>query len=306
MSDLQGVYSAASELGIDVATLDESPDFETDTESMEAEGEVKEEALAVDAEISDEDDEVESVPEGEEKEAPVEAPTEEAPIEEPKLTAKEFQEIEAQRQAFEAEKAAFMEQKASLEKEFQEKYHEKLKAHDEIDSFLAEIAETEPDLFEVFKEKFQAHQKQYFNPVINELREKNNQLEQKLDSFMKKASDEVTITKLDSEMNKAKSTLGKEAEAAGLKVDWKKVEDLWADNPKLSVESAFYAIYGSNLTKAAASKAKVEAVAKKVEARPKVATAGNVGRSNTPTQANVPSNTFDAVRYFAKQLTGKA
>jgi hypothetical protein len=303
MSEAQNIFTVASEMGINVDSLDEGLDLGDESTSMEAEAEVKEDAeAAVDSEVSDEDDsEIEST-EGEE-EKPVEV-SEEAPIEEPKQTAKEIQEIEAARVELEAKEKAITERFAIQEKEFQEKYHEKLKAHDELDSFLAEVAETDPDLFEVFKEKFQAHQKQYFNPVINELREKNNQLEQKLDTFLKKASDEVTITKLDSEMNKAKASLGKEAEAAGLKVDWQKVEDLWADNPKLSVDAAFYALYGANLTKASASKAKVEAVEKKIQARPSVSTAGSVNRSNSPKAEVVPNNAYDAVRYYAKKLTG--
>jgi succinate dehydrogenase flavin-adding protein (antitoxin of CptAB toxin-antitoxin module) len=305
MSDLNSVYSAASELGIDVATLDEGSDFETETESTEAIGEVNEEA--VNTEALDDGESDEPTLEGEETEAPIEAPEMEAPIkEEPKLTAKEFQEIQAAKETLELERKAFTEEKVQVEKEFRAQYHEKVQAHDELDSFLTETAQNDPDLFEVIKEKFQAHQKQFNNPVINELKEQNKALNEKLDSFLNKASDEVTRTKLDSEMNQVKSTLGKEAEIAGIKVDWLKVEDAWADNPKLSLENAFYAMYGANLTKAAASKAKVEAVQKKVQARPAVATAGAVKSSNAPTKAAVPSNTFDAVRYFAKQLTGKS
>jgi succinate dehydrogenase flavin-adding protein (antitoxin of CptAB toxin-antitoxin module) len=304
MSETSGVYSAASELGINVEALDESPDFETETESMEAEGEVKEEVVETEALDDGESDEP-SLEGEEKKEIPVEE-SKEAPIEEPRLTAKEFQEIQAARQELEAREAAFTERMQAMEKDFQSKYHEKVQAHDELDSFLAELAQSDADLFDLVKEKFQAHQKQYNNPVNQKLESEVKELKAQLNQFLTKASDEVTMTKLNSELNQVKTTLGKEAEAAGLKVDWRKIEDAWADNPKIDLKKAFYAEYGESLLNAKVSKAKVEAVTKKVEGRPSVATAGTTKAAATPSAKNVPSNVYDAVRFYARELTGKA
>jgi hypothetical protein len=298
------VYSAASELGIDPNSLDESSDFETEGESTEAEAEVKDEAVEAEEEFSTEEDseETDSALEGEEKEE-VQA-TEEAVKEGPKLTAKEFQEIEAAKQAFEAEKKAFTERMQKEEKEFLEKYHTKVKDFDEIDAFLGNLAKKDPELFGILQSEMNDYQEKFSNPVINELKERNLALEKKLDAFLNKASDDVTLTKLDSEFEKFMSTTGKDAETAGLKIDRKVIEDLWEKG--LTVEEAFHAKYGSAYAKALVSKQKVAQVEKKVQARPTVPTAGSVKRSNTPANEKVPTKAEDAVRYFAKKITGKA
>ena len=301
--DNSGVMSAAAELGIDLNSLDEGSDFETETESTEAEGEVTEQAVETEPEESDLDET--EAPEGEEKtEVQTETPVVE---EEPKLTAKEFRELEAARTELATRETALKEERAAMEREFQEKYHEKVSTHDQMDDFFAHLADKDPELFDLIKGEFQEHQKQYSNPVLDATRKEIQELKNELKGFKEKTADEVTRTKLDAEMTQVKSTLGKEAEAAGLKIDWAKVEDAWADNPKLGLKNAFYAEYGESLVKASASKAKVDAVEKKVAARPAVSTAGNVSRSTAPVTQNFSKmNTRDVVGYFAKQLTGKA
>lgn len=200
--------------------------------------------------------------------------------EEPKLTRKEFLEIEQARTSFEAEKTAWMQEMESKKQEFETQYEEKIKTHDELDSFLAEIASTEPDLFEEIKAKFQNHQKQYSNPVIDKLRKEQEAMKKELGTFKARASDEVVINKLTSEMKELQGTVIKEAEAYGLKIDPKTIEDLWADS-KLPPRQAFFAVYGEQMLKAQASKAKVSHVEKKLASAPKVSTAGSVKKSNS-------------------------
>lgn len=300
MSD-NGVMSAMADLGIDPSTLDDGSDLETEDVSMDASAEVNDEVVETkDAEFSDDDSEEAPVtPEGDETKV------EEAPLEvaQPEQTAKEIQEIAAAMLELSAKEKSFMERMTNEKMEFQKEHHEKLKTHDQMDDFFAKLAEKDPDLFDLVKGEFQTHQKEYAQ--FEEFRKETQSLREEINIFKAKASDEVTRTKLDSEMNQVKSTLGKEAEAAGIKVDWSKVEDAWADNPKLDLRKAFYAEHGEALLKASVSKAKVEAVTKKVEARPQVATAGSVQRSTAPTKENIPKDAAGAVRYFARQLTGK-
>lgn len=288
------VHQAATDLGIDLNSTDEGSSLETETESMEAEGEVKNEEGQ---EPEQEEVSSEEAPSLEDEGEKAQPPMDDAP-----KTVKEIEEIKVLTQQLELKEKAFMERMQAQEMEFQKQHHEKLKAHDELDSFLAELAANDSDLFDLVKGAFQEHQKQFNNPVINSLKQKNEELEKKLDSFLGKASDEVTRTKLDAEINQVKATIGKEAEASGLKIDWTKVEDTWADNPKLSIEGAVFALYGANMMKAAASKAKVETVTKKVQARPAVNTAGNVKSSSQKAPSQVPSDAFGAVQYFAKQF----
>lgn len=303
MSELSGIYAAAAEQGIDVNSLDEDSNFGDETQSMEAEGEATEDVVKEGDEVSDEDDSEElGNPEGEETEeaAVAQEVTEDAP----KLTAKEHQELQAARDELAQERKAFTEERAQVEKELREQYTDKIKKFEEIDAFLAEYAANDPDAFDLFRGDFQKFQRQYSNPVIDSLRSELQTISQELGQFKAKASDEVTLTKLDSEMEKFMSATGKDAEAAGIKVDRKVIEDLWAKG--LTVEEAFHAKYGANYVKAKESKAKVATSEKKVQGRPAVSTAGNVSRSNTPVKHEVPKNSFDAVKYFARQLTGKA
>lgn len=297
-----GISSAMTELGIDPSTLDDGSDFETEVESTEAEGEVKEEVENTEPDSDDDSLETET-PEGEEEQS---TETAEVVEEEPKLTAKEFREIEAKRNELDAKEKAITERFATQEKELNEKYHEKVKTHDEVDAFLAHLANKDPELFDLFKAEFQDHQKMYSNPIQEQTRNEIQELRKELDSFKNKAGNEVTMTKLETEMNQAKATFGKEAEAAGLKVDWSKVEDAWADNPKLGLKNAFYAQYGEQMVKAAASKAKVEAVTKKVASIPKVATAGTVNRSNTSVATDYSKMSIgEVLRLEAQKFTGK-
>lgn len=301
-TETSGVQSIASELGFTTDSQEESPSSEVVTESTEAEGEAKNEEGEAEPTEGVETEENSST----EEDAQASAETEEVK-EEPKLTLKEFQELNAKQVELEAKEKAFTERMLAEKKEFQEKYQEKLKVHDQFDDFLGHLADKDPEFFGLIQAEYAEHLKQYSNPVIEKIRQENAAIREELDSFKNKASDEVTRTKLDSEMNQLKATLGKEAEASGLKVDWTKVEDAWADNPKLGIKNAFYAEYGEALLKAATSKAKVQAVTKKVDARPSVNTSGNLNRANAKTETNFKGmNTFDSIKELARQVTGKS
>lgn len=289
-----------ADLGIDPSSLDASDESESVSEDTEV---ATEEVEASEGEAV-EGEEVEGKEAQDNNESTGEEEKTEAPIEEPKLTLKEFQEIEAKRQEVEAKEKAFSERVAAQEKEFQEKYLSKVKDFDEMDAFLADLADKDADLFAVIQQAFKEHSKQYSNPVIENLRNETKSLREELNSFKSKASDEVTLTKLDSEMKDVKSTLGKEAEAAGLKVDWSKVEDLWAKG--IDPKKAFMAEYGEALLKARVSKTKVETAVKKVQAQPSVKTAGSMPKANAKASEPKGLSAEGWVHHFAKQLTGKS
>jgi succinate dehydrogenase flavin-adding protein (antitoxin of CptAB toxin-antitoxin module) len=287
---------ALEELGISPEALDAS-DLELGAEEESTEA-ISEEAETEPEEIETEDPE-ESLPEGEEKATPEEAPATEV-VEE--KTAKEIQEIEAQKSALEAERVAFQEERQRIETEFITQHSEKLKTHDEFDAFLTQLASDDAELFELLQEKYRDHTRAFSNPVVENLRKQQAETAQALNEIKQRFSDEATRIKYDSQLNQVKSTIGKEAEELGVKVDWKAVESAWADNPKLGLEEALYAKYGGQMAKAAASKAKVAAVEKKIQSRPSVSTAGQVNRSATTPARPVPSDPFEAVKYFARQL----
>lgn len=294
------------ELGINPDSLDSSDlDLGGDDVTAATEESSKEDPESEDGDEDGESSESveESSPEGEEKAATDEATApEEVPEEK---TAEESQDLEASRIAFEAEKKSFTEERLKTETEFVKQYAEKLKAHDDFDSFLSNMASEDSELFSLVQEEYAKFAKANHNPALEGLKKQQEDMAKSLSEIKQKFSDEATRIKYDADLTKVKSTIGKEAESLGIKTDWKLVEDVWAANPKLTLEEAFHAKYGANLAKAAASKAKVQAVENKVQSRPTVSTAGTVQRSNSKQSTSVPSDAHDAVRHFAKQYAGK-
>jgi hypothetical protein len=295
-NDLSIFESAFQELGIDKSRIDnDEPEV---TEAPKPEQDAKAEVVEENKEESDLEHEQESdevKPEGEE--------TNEAPIEEPKLTAKEFQEIELAKTELATKQQAFQEEMQAKEKEFQANYGDKLKDYNQFDDFLAYYAEKDQDMFRLIQSDFQDFIKQSAHPMVEKFNQKVSDLEAKLSKFEAKASDEVVITKLNAEVEKVKNTIGKEAEAAGIKIDYKAVEDVWGNNPKLSFEEALWAKYGASLAKAQASKAKVATAESVVKARPVVATSGAVKKSNAPTVKDYSRMSYlDILKEEAKLL----
>jgi CRISPR/Cas system-associated endoribonuclease Cas2 len=280
-NDLSPFTNAMAELGIDANKLDNDPveypeDVQAENPEAAAGEQGSEEAEAEESDLESEQ-ESEQKPEGDENN--------EAPIEEPKLTAKEFQEIESQKKALESEKIALTEERQKLETEFKQRFEEhntKLMEHQVYDDFLAHLAEKDPALYELIEAEFKEHHKQYSNPVMQRMNSELSELKKELGQFKNRASDEVTIVKMNTEIEKVKNSIGKEAETLGLKVDYKALEDVWADNGKLSFEDAFYAKYGAAMVRAAASKAKVSTAENISKARPAVNTSGVVKKSNAP------------------------
>lgn len=293
------ISSAMQELGIPQSRMDdgETPTVEAEDKEVEAQPEesIEQEASEENGDLKEEGEEAQATTEGE--------VTEEVPVEEPKLNAKEIQEIEAQRLQLDTERKAFQEERQRIETEFQEKFGEKIRMHDELDAFISDLETTDPDLFAVIKSSFGQYAKQFNNPVIAELRKQQEGLKAELDQFKSNATAEVTLAKLDTDLKKLQDSLGKEAEAAGVKLDLNKVKEVWASNPKLSPEQAAWVAYGPSLYKAAASKAKVSASEKKVAARPAVKTAGSMqaSKGNTGTDFSKMS-TREIVEWEARQL----
>lgn len=297
-----GISASMEALGIDQSSLDADEITNVETESMEADVKTAEssedDAIEEEADASEASDAAEVKAQGEEgKEAPIEAPAEAAKETETEATKLEYAEKER----------ALTERTVKFEaemKELKEKFQEKLRTHDEFDAFFIDLEAKDPDLYGLVKSAFHEHTRQYNNPVVAELKKSQEALRAELDSFKSAANAEVTLSKLDGDRKSLVNGLGKEAELAGIKFDMQKVEATWAKNPGLSLEQAAWVEYGPALMKASASKAKVEAVEKKVAARPAVKTAGAVKSSNTQVHANVPSDPFKAVHYFAKQFRG--
>ena len=303
MSDLgSDVESAMQSLGIDSATVDDGSLDPSEFNEAEASEETSpSDKEACEAELSSDTDEpLESLETTTEEEEKVEAPTEE-----PKLTLKEFQELNAKEQALAAREAKFNEDFAKKEQELEAQYGEKAREYDLFDSFLSTVAENRPELFDDLQAEMKEYQKHYANPQVDKVTREIAELKKELGQFKARASDEVTITKLDTQLKETMSTLGKEAESLGIKVDTKIIEDLWAKG--FTTDEAFEAKYGAMLRKASLSRAKVEFAEKKVKASPSVSTAGNVKRSTQSTTADYGKMSWDqAAMHALKQVTGKA
>jgi hypothetical protein len=308
MSDFSpDVIEAMKGAGVDPSSLD---DGSLDPSAFtEVEAEAKEAEAATEGEVAE-------VPEGEEIAAeegseaaaevkPEEEEKKEAPVEEPKLTLKEFQEIQAAKEELAKKEQSFMEQMQLKEKEFQAQYAEKLAEYDRFDSFLSAIAQNDPDLFKILQDQFAEHNKHFTNPEVDKVKSELAEIKKELTQFKSRASDDVTLAKLDSEWNSFMGSTGKEAEAAGVKIDRKALEDTWAAMPGQSLEAAFFAKYGKAMIAATVSKTKLQTAEKKVQAQPKVSTAGSVKRSTVPTTKDYKSMSWDeAFAYEMRQVLG--
>lgn len=285
------VLNSALELGFQVEPSDGELELTRQSEGTEAAAE----EVSEEVEASAESEQSESQ-DGEEVEGE-EAPQTEIQEVSEEETANENQEVEILRSTFEAKEKIFNAEKEQYQQQLQE-HQEKVQTHDQIDGFLADLAERDPDLFNVFKDEFTKFNKQFSNPVLDDLRSKQAALEKELMQFKSKASDEVTLTKLDSEMKDFKASIGKEAETAGIKVDYQSIEDMWAKG--LTVKEAFFAKYGDSYAKARESKAKLAIAEKKAANLTKTPTAGSVKKTNAADSVDFSKMSIDeAVHYFA-------
>lgn len=289
-----------SELGIDQSRLD--ADESINVEALSTDAEVKtEETSEIEASGSRETEAKdasdignESVTEGEEnKEALTEAPVQ---------TAKEIQEIETLRQEFKVKEDKFHEETLRFEQR-QKEFDDKIKSHDEIDHLLINLETDDPELYGLFKNYAADHYRKLNDPQVMHLKNEMSAIKAELNQFKSNATAEVTLTQMNADIEKLQNTLGKEAEAAGLKIDAGKVKETWAKNPGLSLEQAAFVIYGPQLIKASASKAKVQAVENKIGSRPTVKTAGSIQSSKqsiTPDFSKM--TTREVVEYEARQF----
>jgi hypothetical protein len=297
------VQEVAKDLGIDLSKADDGSLGPSEVNETEAEASEAEATEEVGAEAQAEENSAKEGSEAQDGKNP-EVEAKEAPVEEPKLTHKEFLAIQTEKQALDAERKSFQEEMTKQRQELQEQFGSKVEEYDKFDSFLDRLAQKDPDLFKILQGEFAEHVQHYSNPVVDKVAKEVAELKKELSSYKAKASDEVTLAKLDAEFNSFMNTTGKEAEALGIKVDRKALEDTWAKGG--SLEEAFYAKYGKQVVTATKSKLKLETATKTVAAQPKVTTAGSVKRSTVPTTKDYGSMSWDeAARYEMRRVQGK-
>ena len=156
------------------------------------------------------------------------------------------------------------------------KHSEDLKSKQLWDHYVDNLKQSDPDLYEQVRQGFSQLTGAYNNPIVNQAIESLRAENQKLKQGFEEIQHEKVRKQLDTELNQVKSEFDPVAKALNMKLEWDKVVEAWKNGAK-DVKTAFYAIYGEDITKRYKSRAKVEQTKKK--ASPAVRTAGTLKRT---------------------------
>jgi hypothetical protein len=159
-----------------------------------------------------------------------------------------------------------------------------------------QLKESDPDLHADVTSAYERTNKQFSNPVLDQqLSAVNKRLE---DAEKKLASreDKMILDSFDSEKTALAST-EQSLKELGINVDWAEVKKQWA-NTGLPLKQVVGSIYFENVTKAQASKAKVETVKQKVAAKP----VGGAGSSRPGNKAPAIDSKLKGLAYASALL----
>lgn len=193
------------------------------------------------------------------------------------------QALSEERKVWEAEKSRSMEQvNASIQElnTHREQYGAQLQELEQWKFTLQQLQESAPDLLEEVKRAHEGVVRQFSNPVLNQQLSVMQSRIEKAEKALSSRENEVILSKFDSDKQALGATEQSLAEL-GVKVDWDAVKKQWADTG-LPLKQVVGSMYFDHVTKAQASKTKVEATKIKTTARPTGAAAQSRPGSTKP------------------------
>ena len=179
-------------------------------------------------------------------------------------------------QALADERKAFDDEMEQGRAEFNEaivQFEGQLKEKEIWDTVIDQIEAENPALFEEIKEAYTRYRGLYSNPIIERQTKMLADMQKQLQDTINKTSGETTRSEFKRDMDAFRAANDPMIEALGIKVDWDKVQKEWMDGTE-TIQKAFYAEYGAEITKRLASKAKVATVKGKKAARSKMPIGG--------------------------------
>lgn len=185
-------------------------------------------------------------------------------------------EIAEMRQAFEAERETFNQERQQVQ--------EYLIQNDVMGEILMELKGEHEEIFDyivnAFNQRMSMHHKQLNNPEINKLKGELEQLKKGLNVNAQQAETQKIeeIRKgWENELTQVQTNFGPKLRSLGIKPDWKKVQEVWisGDKTSLSVEAALQAVHGAEILKALEAKSKLAETKAKSSIRQGPAPMGN-------------------------------
>jgi hypothetical protein len=148
----------------------------------------------------------------------------------------------------------------------QKAYAQQLQEMQQWTFALNQLKSDAPDIFEDVQRAYEGTVKQFSNPVLDQqLASFRAELEEAKKGFAEREN-KMVLSSFEQEKAQLSAT-EQSLKELGINVDWNEVKKQWA-NTGLPLKQVVGSIYFENVTKAQASKAKMETVAKKVAARP--------------------------------------
>lgn len=179
------------------------------------------------------------------------------------------QSLSEERKVFESEKSQaeqmFQESVQELNQSIQ-KHQEQLRELEQWSFALDQLKQSAPDIFEEIQRAYTGVKQQFTNPILEQQLKAIREEMEPLKKNLTQRENELILKGFESEWEASKSVEQSLSEL-GIKLDKDQVMKEWA-NTGLSVNKVIGALYGEQILKAQASKAKVATVQKKVAAKP--------------------------------------
>lgn len=213
------------------------------------------------------------------------------------------QSLSEERKAFESNKVETEKELNAAIQEFNTKVQENDKQLQELQQWVFTLNKLRDDAPDIHEELVRAHAgtvEKYSNPVIDQQFAAQNKRFEELEKKLISRENEVIIDKFEMEKQALFAT-EQSLKELGINVDWDKVKnDYFATG--LSAKQVMGSIYLDSLTKAQASKQKVETTKQKVSAKP-IGAAGSSRPGVKNPQISRKLSAFEYAQEYLKQIS---
>ncbi len=212
------------------------------------------------------------------------------------------QSLSEERKAWDAEKSSTETELNAAIEEFntaQKAHGQQLQEMQQWTFALNQLKESAPDIFEEVQRAYEGTVRQFSNPVLDQQLASIRAELAEAKKGISERENSLVLDKFESEKG-ALSATEQSLKELGINVDWNEVKKQWASTG-LPLKQVVGSIYFENVTKAQASKAKVETTKQKVAAKP-VGVASNSRPGAKVPQINRKLNYFEQAQELYKNM----
>ncbi len=229
--------------------------------------------------LTDLDEPVDENQEGEEEEVADEDEEEEERVDQGRLR---MQDYTRKTQALAKEKKQFEKWREDSTRELDKSVSDLEKHYGQFDQKLNQLDQwnhcvdflkmEQPELFEELQSAFKQVNRQFQNPIYNNLKreidmlkKQNQEVSQKTDSWRTQQEDQQIRSNYQSELKSTQTKYANQFKKLGLNVDWKKVTKNWIDTGADTIEQSLYNVYGRDMVQRYESGNRVDSTRERVE-----------------------------------------